>query len=151
MRPRTIAFALAGVVLAACSSSPSGGGGPATTADPTPGTGPTLTTSPGQTTPEAIAADLRAHGFKVGPLKPSEALLVRESVDTTIDGVEAGINTFDSVETATAWAETSRSFGGVAVVGDTWAVSLDSDQPGKAKSLKLAPRIAAEIGGQVVT
>jgi hypothetical protein len=73
-------------------------------------------------------------------------------VDTRIDGVEAGVLTFASPEEAHSWAETSESFGGIAVVGDTWAVSLDSDGSGgtsKAQCRALAAKIAGAIGGTV--
>jgi hypothetical protein len=70
--------------------------------------------------------------LQVGRTAESDAALsgARESVDTRMDEVEAGVLTFASPEVAHSWAETSESFGGIAVVGDTWAVSLYSDGSG---------------------
>jgi hypothetical protein len=82
----------------------------------------------------------------------SEAFGAKESVDVRIDGVEGGVLTFGTVEIAHSLAETSESFGGIAVVGDTWEVSLDSDGSGgtsKAQSRALAAKIAGVIGGTV--
>jgi hypothetical protein len=95
-------------------------------ADPTPAEVP-QTTAAGTTTAEAVIGDLRAHGFKVGQVaEDTEAGFsgAREAVNARIDGVEAGVLIFPDVEAAHSWAETSESFGGIAVVGDTWAVSL---------------------------
>jgi hypothetical protein len=120
-------------------------------ADPTPAEVP-QTTASGTTTAEAVIGDLRAHGFKVGRVGESEAFGAKESVDVRIDGVEAGVLTFVNVDMAYSWADTSESFGGIAVVGDTWAVSLDSDGSGgtsKAQSRALAAKIAEAIGGTV--
>jgi hypothetical protein len=41
----------------------------------------------------------------------------------------------------------SKSFGGIAVTGDTWAISLDSDD--RKKSLPLADRITDALEGTV--
>lgn len=54
-------------------------------ADPTPAE-VRQTTAAGSTTAEAVIGDLRAHGFKVGQPKESEAFGAKESVDTRIDG-----------------------------------------------------------------
>jgi hypothetical protein len=121
------------------------------TADPTPAEVPQTTTAPG-TSAEAVVADLRAHGFEVTSVKEGESFPARETLDMRIDGVEAGVLTFGSVDQAQSWAETSASFGGIAVVGDDWAVSLDSDGTGgtpKSRSRELAAEIAAKIGGTV--
>jgi hypothetical protein len=96
--------------------------------------------------------DLRANAFKVTGVKEGESFPAQETLDMRIDGVEAGVLTFGSVELAQWWAETSVNFGGIAVVGDDWAVSLDSDGTGgttKGQSRKLAAKIAGEIGGTV--
>jgi hypothetical protein len=64
----------------------------------------------------------------------------------------AGVLTFASPEVAHLWAETSQSFGGIAVIGDTWAMSLDSDGSGgtsKAESRAPAAKITESVGGTV--
>jgi hypothetical protein len=145
-RRLALALLVAGLLLAGCDR-----GTDTPPADPTPAEVP-QTTAVGTTTAAAVIGDLRAHGFKVGQETESEAFGAKESVDVRIDGVEAGVLTFGDVEMAHSWAETSESFGGIAVVGDTWAVSLDSDGSGgtsKGQSRALAAKIAQAIGGTV--
>lgn len=148
-RPVALALLVVGLFLAGCDQ-----GTDSPPADPTPAEVP-QTTAVGTTTAEAVIGDFRAHGFKVGQVtENTEAGFsgAREVVDTRIDGVEAGVLVFPDVDAAHSWADTSESFGGIAVVGDTWAVSLDSDGSGgtsKAQSRALAAKIAGAIGGTV--
>lgn len=72
-----------------------------------------------------------------------------EAWDLHIDQVEAGINMFPDEESLDSWVELSKSFGGVAVVGDTWAVSLDSDPENLAASESLADDLAETLDGEV--
>lgn len=63
---------------------------------------------------------------------------------------EAGINLFPNPEALAAWIPLSKQFGGVAVTGDTWAVSLPTrDQAATADSKRLAPKVATALGGTV--
>jgi hypothetical protein len=63
---------------------------------------------------------------------------------------DAGIDVFPNHEALADWVGISKGLGGVAVVGDTWAVSLptigDGDRPITAR---MAPRIAGALGGTV--
>jgi hypothetical protein len=122
--------------------------GPSTTADPTPAVVP-QTTRAGETTPQAVIADLRAHGFKVTRVKEVDVSLsgAKDNRDAYINGVDCGVLVFSTVEGTQEWAEMSDSLGGIAVVGDTWAISLDSSSP--ARSRPLARKIAAAVGGTV--
>jgi hypothetical protein len=123
-------------------------GGPTTTTDPTPAVIP-QTTRLGETTPQAVIADLRAHGFTVTRVKEADVSLsgAKDNRDAFINGVDCGILVFATPEGTQEWAELSDSLGGIAVVGDTWAISLDSSTP--AKSRPLARKIAAAVGGTV--
>ncbi|MGW2770513.1 hypothetical protein [Streptomyces sp. NPDC001275] len=63
---------------------------------------------------------------------------------------EAGINMFPNPEALQAWIPLSKSFGGVAVTGDTWAVSLPTSAAGaRDDSKRLAPMVAKALGGTV--
>ncbi|WP_328544591.1 hypothetical protein [Streptomyces europaeiscabiei] len=63
---------------------------------------------------------------------------------------ESGINLFPNAEALAAWVPLSKSFGGVAVTGDTWAVSLPTkSKEARADSLLLAPQIAEALDGTV--
>jgi hypothetical protein len=123
--------------------------GPVTTQDPTPAVVP-QTTRAGETTALAVIEDLRRHGFTVTRVKEADASLsgAKDNRDAHINGVDCGVLVFADVEGTQSWAELSDSLGGIAVVGDTWAISLDSSA-GRAKMRPLARRIAAAIGGTV--
>ncbi|UJV41614.1 hypothetical protein [Streptomyces sp. AMCC400023] len=63
---------------------------------------------------------------------------------------ESGINMFPNAEALAAWVPLSKSFGGVAVTGETWAVSLPTrSKEARADSLRLAPQIAEALDGTV--
>lgn len=63
---------------------------------------------------------------------------------------ETGINMFPNPEALAAWVPLSKSFGGVAVTGDTWAVSLPTkSKEARADSVRLAPKIAEALDGTV--
>jgi hypothetical protein len=147
MRRVITAAALALLLTAGCSSNDREEAAPA--GDPTPAS-VVQTTAPGTTTATAVIEDLRGHGFKVTSVKETDPALsgAKETYDTRLDGVEAGVLVFASVEATQGWAETSDAFGGIAVVGDSWAISLDSDGD-RARSRALARKIAAAIGGTV--
>ncbi|WP_327666657.1 hypothetical protein OHN37_07455 [Streptomyces sp. NBC_00485] len=62
----------------------------------------------------------------------------------------AGINMFPNPEALAAWIPLSKSFGGVAVTGDTWAVSLPTSAEGaRDDSKRLAPKVADALDGTV--
>lgn len=108
--------------------------------------------SPDLTRPQVVVDALRQHGFTVTDVKEDNeaALFVRESVDATIDGVAVYIHTFGDSDGAESWAKVSSAFGGIAVVGPTWAVSLDTtgDTP-RSRSQDLATKIAKALNGTV--
>jgi hypothetical protein len=63
---------------------------------------------------------------------------------------ESGINMFPNAEALKAWIPLSKSFGGVAVTGDTWAVSLPTkSKEARADSVRLAPKVAEALDGTV--
>lgn len=57
---------------------------------------------------------------------------------------------FPNPEALAAWIPLSKSFGGVAVTGDTWAVSLPTSAEGaRDDSKRLAPKVADALDGTV--
>ncbi|MFB7595762.1 hypothetical protein [Streptomyces sp. NPDC056160] len=110
---------------------------------------------------QAIADALEAAGFTVSQLhKSADAGYMGQvggsAYDFTVTDKagkpagDSGINLFPNPEAVKAWAELSKGMGGVAVTGDTWAVSLaTSGDTARADSLRLAPKIAKVLGGEV--
>jgi hypothetical protein len=99
---------------------------------------------------------LRAEGFKVSKPVAGEPGFVEEvggtSWNITIGNDKNrsdGINLFPNSETLATWVEISKSFGGIAVTGDAWAVSLSTDSKYRKSSMALAPKIAEVLGGSV--
>jgi hypothetical protein len=157
-------LAATAVLLASCSNSSSHNAKPTGTVT----TAAAMTTTP-STTPatghyasaQAVADALKAAGFTVSALKPDDAATNEDmgmdsAYDLTITNKPgpaagtSGINTFRNHEALTSWVELSKSFGGIAVTGDTWAVSLTTDGPvAVASSKTLAPKIAKALGGTV--
>jgi hypothetical protein len=79
----------------------------------------------------------------------SYGLTITDKADQTAPG-ESGINMFPNAEALAAWVPLSKQFGGVAVTGDTWAVSLPTkSKDARADSLRLAPKIAEALDGTV--
>jgi hypothetical protein len=121
--------------------------------DPPPAAATTTTTA-SVTTPEAIATNLRKLGFEVGELTPTQTgtgLVAREAVETVIDGVSAAIYTFGNTQGTQIWAEQAKTFGGIAVVGDTWAIALYSDEDGGTlNATSTATVLADQTGGTVL-
>lgn len=125
------------------------------------------TPSPGHTvsgaqyaTAQAIADKLTAAGFTVSTPRKSDvdpSLGIDKSYDLTITQKpgpapgDSGINLFRNGKAVTTWTGMSQALGGIAVVGDTWAVSLTTDTAAGVQSSKaLAPAIAKALGGTVV-
>jgi hypothetical protein len=122
--------------------------------DPKPAAATTAPTAAPITTPDAIATNLRKLGFEVGDLTPTKTgtgLVAREAVETIIDGVSAAIYTFGNTQGAQIWAEQAKTFGGIAVVGDNWAIALYPDEDGSTlNATSTATVIADKIGGTVI-
>ena len=112
------------------------------------------------TSAQAIADKLAAAGFTVSALHADTGTAISSMGGTVYNLAisqktekaapdSSGINMFPNHETLASWTATSKSFGGVAVTGDTWAVSLPSDGAARTASLTMAPRIATLLGGTV--
>lgn len=102
---------------------------------------------------QEIVDALQGGGIDVSRLKSAEPGYIPEvggeSWDLEIDRRDADINIFPNPEALGMWVEMSKSVGGIAVTGDTWAVSLGSEAEYRPTSLELAPRIAEALGGTV--
>jgi hypothetical protein len=111
---------------------------------------------------QQIADVLQAHGFTVSMLrKSSEDTYISEEGGTVYDFTvtdkagqpaagDSGINMFPNREALASWVEISKSMGGIAVTGDTWAVSLPTTSTAaRADSKRLAPKVAKALGGTV--
>ena len=72
-------------------------------------------------------------------------MLSKASYDMTVNGFDAGIKVFADEEAQAAWVDASDSLGGVCVVIDGAALSLNSSE-GVADSAKIAPKIAEAVG-----
>lgn len=108
---------------------------------------------------QAIADKLEAAGFTVSMLHKSEvdpSLGMDVAYDFTVTAKpgpapgDSGINMFRNHQALTTWVGLSKGFGGIAVTGDIWAVSLTTDNAKAVASSKtLAPKIAQVLGGTV--
>lgn len=108
---------------------------------------------------QAIADKLKAGGFTVSALRKSTDNAITEDGGSSYDFTvtpkpgpapgDSGINMFPNPQALTAWIAMSKAFGGVAVTGDTWAVSLATDGTARPSSVAMAPRIAQVLGGSV--
>lgn len=109
---------------------------------------------------QAIADKLEASGFVVSMLHKGDVTSPDMGMDARYDfditektgpaPGDSGINMFRNHDAVTTWVGLSQSFGGIAVVGDTWAVSLATDNAASVKlSKQMAPRIAKVLGGTV--
>lgn len=163
MHARTTAAALAvlALTLTACSSADND------QADPKPAAStPAATASAeaaaahGYDNAQDIADALADAGLKTSkPQQSADAGYIGEVggtaytftvTDQKQDGGEAYINLFPNPEALAAWVPLSKQFGGVAVTGDTWAVSLPTKAEGARDSSKrIAPAIAEALDGTV--
>jgi Flp pilus assembly protein TadD len=111
---------------------------------------------------QGIANALKAAGLTVSkPQKETEETYISKVGGTAYNFTvtdkagkaapgTAGINMFPNAEALAAWVPLSKSLGGVAVTGDTWAVSLPTEATGaRADSKRLAPKVAAALNGTV--
>lgn len=122
---------------------------------------PTKSPTGHYTSAQAIADKLQAAGFVVSMLhKSTDDTSASLGMDASYDfditektgpaPGDSGINLFRNPEAVTTWVGMSKSFGGIAVTGDTWAVSLASDNAASVKlSKQMAPKIAKVLGGTV--
>ena len=72
---------------------------------------------------------------------------MEQSWEVHINGVESFINVFSDAESLSSWLQTAKGFGGIVVFSntDTWAISLESDGPAKARSKRLATEIGRKL------
>jgi len=111
---------------------------------------------------QKIADTLEAHGLTVSMLhKSTEDTYISEvggsSYDFTVSDKagqpavgDSGINLFPNTKALDAWTGISQGMGGIAVTGDTWAVSLPTTSTAvRADSKRLAPTVAKVLGGTV--
>ncbi|MFM9652771.1 hypothetical protein [Streptomyces galilaeus] len=162
----TLAALTLTLALTACSSEDSGD-----QADAQPSvTAPAASTSPGASPKSAghydsaqdIADALTAAGLTASkPQEQTEENYISQVGGTAYDftvtdqaGTAApgttGINMFPNPEALAAWIPLSKQFGGVAVTGDTWAVSLPTkSKAARDDSKRLAPEIAEALDGTV--
>jgi hypothetical protein len=109
-----------------------------------------------------IAARLDSQGMTVDDLHLSEGGSYIDEVggtawDFTVTDKagkaavgKSGINLFPNHEALATWTEMSKGFGGIAVTGDTWAVSLPTtSKAARVDSRRLAPLVAKALGGRV--
>ena len=110
---------------------------------------------------QAIADKLDKAGLTVSMIhKNTDATYVTDvggtAWDFTVNDVagtpppgDSGINMFPNADALKSWASISKGLGGIAVVGDTWAVSLPSNPGTRTASLNLAQKVADALGGTV--
>ncbi|MFE0733093.1 hypothetical protein ACFW2X_33640 [Streptomyces antibioticus] len=149
------------VVLSACSGDPSPDRTTTTSAtNRTPGA--TQGAEGRYESAQGIVDALNQAGFTVSePQKNDGASYVTEVGGagyefTVTDSAEhaapdsAGINMFPNAEALRVWTEISKGFGGIAVTGHTWAVSLPTgSEAARSASRRLAPKIAKVLDGTV--
>ncbi|MEU3255926.1 hypothetical protein [Streptomyces sp. NPDC006997] len=164
MRTRTAtaaALALLALTLTACSSDSDDQADTQSSVTSTPAsdTSPDDGAADSYDSAQAIADALADAGLKVS--EPQEN--TEESYITKVGGTaytftvtdgsqapgEAYINMFPNPESLAGWVALSKQFGGVAVTGGTWAVSLDTDGEARDNSVRLAPKVADALDGTV--
>jgi hypothetical protein len=159
MRQGVIAAVLAGLLLVGCSSkSPEQAAAPTSTTSATTtsliGQDPTKSTtmSPAKATVDKLTGSLRAHGFQVTGLKKATVeggrmFGMTHSWDLHIDGIEGGVNVFTDTESLQGWLQMGQGLGGVFLYSttDTWAITLDSDGPARAKSVRLVNKLGRAL------
>jgi hypothetical protein len=106
--------------------------------------------------PQAIATKLTASGYSVGTMHAERDGYIAQTGGTAFStsiaplAGTAGIDTFANADALRAWVKMSRSLGGVAVTGDTWAVSLPTaSHAQRHASIGEANSIAKALGGIV--
>ena len=156
MTKRLLAMAALALSLSACSSGGTDAGA-TKTETPEPTTSAAAPSAP-ETTAPAVSDNLKLVktfvdgldnlGIEHGEPKRTEAaLLSRASYDMTVNGFDAAVNVFVDEESQAAWIKVSDSLGGICVVIDGAALSLNSSE-GVADSAEIAPKIAEEVDGE---
>lgn len=163
MKIQLAGLVVVGMLVAACSS----GGRPATTTTKTVTTTVTTTSTSRPTPSSAPATDelhngktvdassimyaLRARGFAVTDIQQHAWAYPGSSLQVKINGDPSYLNAFTSQKDAREWSMLLQGFGGVAVVGDTWAISLDcADDPSRCPTSRpLAQKIANALRAEV--
>jgi hypothetical protein len=154
---RAIAAALLGLAAVGCGGPDPKQATPATTTtvavtlDEDPTQPATIDWQLENTRIEVLKA-LERNGFKVTGVKerdPGGGRLsgMTHSWALRVDGVPAFFNVFADSQSLQDWLQTAGNMGGVVVFDaiDTWALSLESDGPVRARSAKLATRIGREL------
>jgi hypothetical protein len=155
--------AVVSVLIAATTTACSSGGQPKTIrVTQTVTASPSAKASAHQfATAQAVADALHAHGFTVSMLHKDDGTYISDvggsAYDFTVTDKagkpaagDSGINMFPNHEALASWTEMSKSMGGVAVTGDTWAVSLPTGSTAaRTDSKRLAPLVAKALGGTV--
>lgn len=113
-------------------------------------------------TAQAVADRLQSAGLTVSMLhKNTDDNYMRQIGGTAYDFTvtdkagqpapgDSGINMFPNSDALKTWVALSKSMGGVAVTGDTWAVSLTTGSTAaRADSKRIAPKVAKALGGAV--
>ncbi|MYR87118.1 hypothetical protein GTY41_19750 [Streptomyces sp. SID685] len=159
MRAGATAVVALALTLTACSSNDQASTKPSAATAPT--VAPTQKPADGHhyTSAQDIADALKAAGLTVSKLRKDTGDNYISQVGgsaynfTVTDRGQApgtaGINMFPNPEALAAWIPLLKSFGGVAVTGGTWAVSLPTDGDARNDSKRLAPTIAKALGGTV--
>ncbi|MGV9987742.1 hypothetical protein [Streptomyces olivaceus] len=155
------ALAVLALTLTACSSDDNDQADPKpATSTPAAASAEAAANAHGYSNAQDIADALQAAGLKVSaPKEGTGSSYITEVggtpytftvTDQNQDGGEAFINMFPNAEALNGWVPLSKQFGGVAVTGDTWAVSLPTRAEGARDSSKrIAPAIAEALDGTV--
>lgn len=127
-----------------------------TQADAGPGaTSPAATPSPSKSVSD-IDADVQTFVMALDHLGIKHSAPARAEVglsgakarfDITVDGFDAGINVFPDAKTLATWGKASDSLGGIYVAYGNAVLTLNSSE-GISDSAKIAPKIAAAVGGE---
>lgn len=103
-------------------------------------------------TQSEVLDGLERNGFDVAGIKERDLEGGRlfgmvASWELRVVSVPAFFHVFHSSESLEGWLETAQGMGGIVVFDaiDTWALSLESDGPTRARSAKLATRIGREL------
>jgi hypothetical protein len=85
-----------------------------------------------------LASRLGCSGFTQGT---QIELFVREQGDCQFDGATVTLHTFTTGDAAASWLQVAQNFGGIYVVGDRWAISVDTQDKANA--------VRAKLGGDI--
>ncbi len=142
-----VALALTGCAAGNSDSGNATGGSTPSATSAAPSPTPTLSDIDADV--QAFTAALDALGIQhTAPVRSSVGLSGAEaSFDIIVDGFDAGINVFPDADTLAAWGKISDQVGGIYVSYQNGALTLNSTD-GVADSASIAPKIAAQVGGE---